>query len=322
MKLALLALAFISASVFAESAHIDVFYYNQADNFIKEVKSNIDVIKNEKELILHEFDASDNTYEQLLQIETAISRNGRLLAVNPVDVNNATAVIDMAKKADAYLVFFNRIPDLHALDSYDKAYYVGSDPRQAGFYQGEAILEYMEKHGSFDKNKDGAINLVLLKGPSNHQDSQTRTNAGLKILHDAKINYKIIESNTGNWSYSSGFEMMTNAIDRNKLEDIELIISNNDAMALGAINALQLNDYNNGNDKYIPIFGIDAIKEAKDAVSKGFLSGTVNNDAQKLAIVTIDLLEALNTNAQLSEIDGIKIEDNRLLNIPYQRYLK
>lgn len=321
MKKALLALALVGTCAFAQDTHIDVFYYNQADNFIQEVKSNIDNIQQEQKFLLHEFDANDNTYEQLLQIETAISRKGHLLAVNPVDVNNATAVIDMAKKADAYVVFFNRVPDLNALKSYDKAYYVGSDPAQAGFYQGEVILDYMQKHGSFDKNNDGVVNLVLLKGPSSHQDSQTRTNAVLKTLHDADLNYKIIESSIGTWSYSSGYEMMSNIIERKGLNNIELIISNNDAMALGAINALQLQDYNNGKGKVIPIFGIDAIKEARNAVNSGFLSGTVNNDAKTLAKVTIELLKNLNEKKDITSIDGVEIKESRIVNVPYQKYL-
>lgn len=59
-------------------------------------------------------------------------------------------------------------------------------------------------------------------------------------------------------------------------DKIEAIISNNDAMAIGAIEALQKYGYNKEDkSKYIPVFGIDGIPAAKDLINKGVMTGTV-----------------------------------------------
>ena len=65
---------------------------------------------------------------------------------------------------------------------------------------------------------------------------------------------------------------------------IEAIISNNDAMAIGAIKALQKYGYNKGDkSKYIPVVGIDGIPEAKDLINKGIMTGTVSQDPNETA---------------------------------------
>ena len=58
-------------------------------------------------------------------------------------------------------------------------------------------------------------------------------------------------------------------------DKIEAIISNDDSMAIGAVQALQKYGYNTGNkSKVIPVVGIDGVPEAIELISKGFMLGT------------------------------------------------
>jgi len=67
----------------------------------------------------------------------------------------------------------------------------------------------------------------------------------------------------------------------NYSDKIEAIIANNDAMAIGAIEALQKYGYNKGNkEKNILVVGLDAIPEARYLVNKGFMTGAVIQDAR------------------------------------------
>ena len=104
----------------------------------------------------------------------------------------------------------------------------------------------------------------------------------------------------------------------------EAIISNNDAMAIGAIKALQKYGYNKGDkSKYIPVFGIDGIPESIDFINKGFMTGTVSQDPNETAeaLYTIGLNLAHNrnplenTNYKFNET-GVTIE------MPYHEYKK
>ena len=40
------------------------------------------------------------------------------------------------------IVFFNKEPSRKALDSYDKAYYVGTDSKESGIIQGDLIAKH------------------------------------------------------------------------------------------------------------------------------------------------------------------------------------
>ena len=59
-------------------------------------------------------------------------------------------------------------------------------------------------------------------------------------------------------------------------DKIEAIISNNDEMAIGAIEALQKYGFNKGgNSKYIPVVGVGGLPEAKELINQGVMTGTV-----------------------------------------------
>ena len=144
---------------FADVLHVDIFYSNQTDPINVKFKSNIDLMKKQQELFLRDFDAENDSQRQLFQIKQSLLRSGHLLLVNLVDSNTAQEVVNMAKQKGAYVLFFENKPRQFILNSYDNAYYIGND--DAGYHQGQLIVEYMQKYGSFDKNNDGIINIVL-----------------------------------------------------------------------------------------------------------------------------------------------------------------
>lgn len=67
-----------------------------------------------------------------------------------------------------------------------------------------------------------------------------------------------------------------------------MVIANNDAMAMGAVEALKAH-----NKSSIPVFGVDALPEALALVKSGALAGTVLNDANNRAKATFDLAKNL-----------------------------
>ena len=67
-----------------------------------------------------------------------------------------------------------------AIDSYDAAYYVGTDPKESGIIQGDLIAKQWKAHPEWDLNKDGKIQFALLKGEPGHPDAEARTKYVLK----------------------------------------------------------------------------------------------------------------------------------------------
>lgn len=306
--------------------HLDVFYYNQGDNFVNEVSKNLQALQPTAVKTLHEFNANDDVLTQLEQVETAATKGQQIpgtqvMAVNIVDVGNGSAVVEIAKKAQHPVIFFNREPLAQVLQSYEQAFYVGSDPTEAGHYQGEILASYLKAHPEVDLNQDGVINLVMIKGEAMHQDTQSRTQACLETLREQGVKYKILSSSSADWSYAMAAEEMDKAITNHGLKQIEAVICNNDAMALGAIAALQRFNLNQAQaERTIPVVGIDAIDAAKQAIAEGEMLGTVSNDAAGIARAIVALGQSLEQGKKPETVAGFKVE-GQYVKIPYVRFV-
>ena len=102
---------------------------------------------------------------------------------------------------------------------------------------------------------------------------------------------------------------------------VELVIANNDEMALGALSALQTAGYNNGSGKTIPVFGVDATDAAKEAISKGSMVGTIKQDADGMASAITNIAQNyLNDKNALDGLDSSDVVGTWRVNIPYSTY--
>ena len=103
---------------------------------------------------------------------------------------------------------------------------------------------------------------------------------------------------------------------------VELVIANNDEMALGAISALQAAGYNNAGKTVIPVFGVDATPAAQSSIQNGSMIGTIKQDgdgmAEALKTITDNFTEG---KSALEGIDSAKLVGNWRVNIPYSAYL-
>lgn len=98
-----------------------------------------------------------------------------------------------------------------------------------------------------------------------------------------------------------------------------IVLINNDDMALGALKAMKDYGYNTGSPgRYIPVVGIDATAPAIEAMSRSELLGTVLNDAdnQGFAAVRIAVVAA-NEKSVTDESIGYKVTDGKYIWIPY-----
>jgi methyl-galactoside transport system substrate-binding protein len=175
-------------------------------------------------------------------------------------------------------VFNNREPLYEDLCQYDKAYYVGNDPKESGLMSGGLIARYAKEHPEADKNGDGMLQYVMLKGEPGHQDAELRTVYSVRALKDAGIRLEKLQESTAMWERAVAQEKTAGFI-ASFGDRIECVISNNDEMALGAIEALKAAGYFAGG-RFIPVVGVDATGAALDALREGTLLGTVLNDAE------------------------------------------
>ena len=182
---------------------------------------------------------------------------------------------EMAKKENIPVIFFNREPVREDLMQWDKLYYVGGDARQSGMMQGEIAADMIRDNDAVDRNQDGKIQYVLLEGETGHQDAIIRTDSVVKTIKEQGIILERLSFQFANWNRGQAENKMTQLINQYG-DEIELVLSNNDEMALGAVAAYDALDYDK--DRRPMIFGIDGLEGALDAVQKGTIQGTVYND--------------------------------------------
>lgn len=290
---------------------IGVTLYRDDDTFISNLRGKLEECAksyeqlNDIKVNLDIYGAKGSQITQNSQVERFISLECDVLCVNIVDRSAASGIIDRAMAADIPVVFFNREPVEEDMNRWEKLYYVGEDAKVSARLQGQMLVEAWKKdHSILDNNGDGVVSYVLLEGESSHQDSLIRTEWSIQTLKDGGIPLRKIAGGIGNWERSQGSALMEQWL-KHASEEIELVISNNDDMALGAIDAIK----RLGVGEHIRLVGIDGTPAALEAIEEGSLFGTVlcDNDAYAQAIFDISMALALRTNVnQMIQLENGK----------------
>ncbi len=293
---------------------IGVTIYKYDDNFMSFVRRAIETKATDK-AVLEMNDSQNSQATQNDQVDTMISKGAKALAINLVDPQAASTIIEKAKKANLPVIFFNKEPEATVLASYDKAWYVGTASAEAGVIQGEVIVNAWKAHPEWDRNGDGVMSYVLLKGEPGHPDAEARTKYAVETVTAAGIKVEELELQTGMWDSVKAKELMDAWIAKHG-DAIEMVIANNDGMALGAIQSLNATGYFD-NGKFMPVVGVDAIPDALEQIKAGKMVGTVLNDAKNQGGATFDL--ALNVANGKDPLDGTEwtLDDTKAVRVPY-----
>jgi methyl-galactoside transport system substrate-binding protein len=233
-----------------------------------------------------------------------------------VDRTAAGAIIDKAKAGKVPVVFFNREPFADDMKKWDQVYYVGAKAEESGTMQGEIVAEYWKANPGADKNGDGVIQYIMLKGEPGHQDAELRTEYSIKAVTAAGIKVQLLAEDTAMWDRPRAVEKM-DAFWARFGDQIEVVFCNNDDMALGVIESLRKAGFFSGG-KFLPVVGVDATAPALQALAEGTLLGTVLNDAQNQGKATFDIAYALATGASPASA-GWTITDGKYVWVPYQK---
>ena len=290
--------------------------YSFADNFMNGViKPELESYATSKGVEIQIVDSEGQQAKLNDQVDIFITKGVDVLAINLVDPAAAQSIINKARTAKIPLILFNKeATEPGAMASYDKVWYVGTDSAEAGIIQGQMMVADWKKNPSWDKNGDGTVQYVLLKGEPGHPDAEARTVESVKAFRDAGINVEQLALEADpNWSTVHGNDKMAAWLTSSFGNDIELVIANNDGMAFGAITAQKAADVR------LPIYGVDALAQAITHIADGELDGTVLNDGVNQARATLDL--AVNAAMGKDVTDGTnwKVQTNgtKAVRVPY-----
>lgn len=266
-------------------------------------------------------DSQNSQPTQNDKVDLFITKRVNAMAINPVDRTAAGVIIDKAKNANIPVVFFNREPLPEDMKKWDKVYYVGAVAAESGTMEGQLVIDYWKAHAEADRNKDGILQYVMLKGEPGHQDAELRTKYSIKAVEDAGIKVQKLAEDTGMWDRVKGQEKMAAFIAACG-DKIEVVFANNDDMALGAIEALKAAGYFKGG-KFMPVVGVDATAPALAALKDGTLLGTVLNDAKNQGKATFMLSYVLAQGKKPTKANtGYTITDGKYVWVPYKPITK
>ena len=339
------------------------------------------------EIGLFRYNAAGSQALQNEQVEEMLEKDCDVLCVNLVDRTAPSEIIDMAKKKNVPIIFFNRELVDEDLAQWNQLYYIGADAKQSGILQGEMAaedilseepekptpevplaspedaeetseksqdkagnaeeiqdfvlqksredLDILEREASaedtqasteegtekkalilsprVDKNGDGVIQYLMFEGEAGHQDAIVRTEYSVNTLMQQGIPMEKLSYAIANWSRAEGQSKMMQFYPEFQ-DRIELILSNNDDMALGVLDAYD--KIGLPKDKRPFIYGIDGTTVGLEAVKKGNLMGTVYNDEQGQAKALFQLAYRLATGKKGPEDEG---ENKKIIRLPYQK---
>ena len=283
-----------------KTLRVGVITYSQDDPFINgltdELKVQLKAMENkQRRIIVSTKSGNDDQQEQNEKVEEMIDAGCDVLCINLVDRTAPSRIVRMARNEDIPVIFFNREPVREDLMQWEKLYYVGCDAEQSGIMQGEIAAEYINSHPKVDKNEDGKIQYVLLEGEAGHQDAISRTEYSVKTLMKNDVILEKLSYQLADWNRGQAENRMNRLISQYGKE-IELVISNNDEMALGAVEAYRTVGY--AREDWPVIFGIDGLEDALKAVKAGEMQGSILNDrvdqAKEMAKMAVKLFEGEN----------------------------
>ncbi|MEI0594278.1 D-ribose ABC transporter substrate-binding protein [Brachyspira pilosicoli] len=220
--------------------------------------------------------ASDDTAKQASDIEDLISKNVKVIIVNPVDSDAVAPAVESAIAANIPVIALDRV-----VNGVDVNAQIASDNIAGARMAGEYLVELVGE-------KAKVAELIGIPGASATIDR----GKGFHEVADAKLN--VIASQTANFNRAEGLTVMENILQANP--DIKGIFAHNDEMALGALEAVQVTG------KDIAIIGFDATDDAVLAVKDGTMKATVAQQP--------DLMGAIAVETALKIINGETVEKN------------
>ena len=301
-----------------DKSYIGVAYYNQSDTFLNELldsfKEQLKEMQNEDmDTLVMVRDTAGVQRTQGDQVKELINAGCDVLCVNLVDRADPSEIIDMAREHEVPIIFFNREPVAEDLMQWDQIYYVGADAEESGVMQGELAADMIKNNSQTDRNRDGKIQYVVLEGEPGHQDAIIRTETAVKTLTDSGIELEKLSYQIANWNRSQAENRMEQLIGQYP-NQIELVLSNNDDMALGAMDAYKKLNYT---ETALPVFfGIDGTDAGLEAVVDSELAGTVYNDKEGQAKAMAELCWALITGDGMEELE---FQKERCIYLPYAK---
>lgn len=205
-------------------------------------------------------DANDDPARMVNDVENFIDQGVNAVIIHPTDRQIVRTIAKKLKKANIPLIVVNRQPHADDMSSVDA--YIGSEEIVGGKLQGEEIIRLLD-------GKEGRVGILM--GPLGLEGQIQRT-AGNEEAFKGHDNIKVISKQEGKWDRDKGMAITEDWLQSK--DNINVIVANNDEMAIGALLATRKAGIK---DEDMIIVGLDATPDALTYLGEG-LDATVFQD--------------------------------------------
>ncbi|MBJ9594638.1 sugar ABC transporter substrate-binding protein [Burkholderia seminalis] len=263
-KLMAVAAAAILAAPLAHAEKIGVTMASFDDTFLTILRNSIADSAKKDGVTVQIEDGGNDVGKQLSQVQNMIAQKVDAIVVNPVDTDATPKITKMVTAAKIPLVYVNRKPvDFDKLPA--GVAVVASDEKQSGTLQARQVCKLLGGKGD----------ILVLMGELSNESARARTKDIEDVIATKDCaGMKIVDKREGKWSRTQGQDITMNWLSSGTKFDA--IVSNNDEMAIGAINALK------AARKLTPktvVAGIDATPDGLAAMKAGELKVSVYQNA-------------------------------------------
>lgn len=212
-------------------------------------------------------DARDSSEQQLTDIDSLIAQGAKVLIILAKDAEAIKPAVEKAKQANIPVIGYDRLIE----DPY--AFYITFDNKRVGTVIAEEVMKAAPSGNyAIIKGDPGDANATFLR--------EGMTEAGIPALNATANGITVVfEQNTANWDTAGARTNMEAALAANN-NDIDAVLSQNDGMATGVVQALQAAGLTN-----VPVGGQDGDKAALNRVALGTQTVSVWKNANDLGAV-------------------------------------
>lgn len=264
------------------------------ETLINDINSYKDI--NYTNITFIELSTSEDIIKQQSQIETLVMQGIDGIMLQIANTGIASSIDSYVKANNIPTLYYNIKPTTLRDGTYS---YVGMNEKSVGYLQVQEVLKVRD-----------IGNAVILLGDPNNEATLLRTSSVMESISNTQI--KILATAQGNWYDNIAESLMEKWISLNN--NIDIVFSNNDDMAVGAIRAIEKAGKNLGtNIGEIMVLGVDATANGIQYIKDGKMYATVKQDSKLEAKIIVDsIVDMINNNRNrtiLIEPEVITIEN-------------
>ena len=232
---------------------------------------------------------------QIKAIRSFISQKVDYIVFSPITETGWDTVLQEAKDADIPVILMDR--KLQVQDESLYTAWVGSDFMEEGKKAGRWLEDHLREVG---RDQD-QIHIVVLQGTKGSTSVIGRTE-GFNQIADTHDNWEILEQADAEYTTAKGYEVMEHLLE--KYDDIDVVVSQNDDMTFGALEAIQKAGKTTGVGGEIIMISFDAVKSALQKVQDGVINVDIECNPEQGSYIR-DIIESLEEGKPIDKFNYI-----------------